>query len=54
MSTSEDDELYFTGACTSAVTLHIFTFYKSMSEQFLPPLLQSSRVHPFIDLMPLV
>lgn len=42
MSTSEDDELCFIGACTSAVTLYIFTFYESVSEQFLPPLFQSS------------
>lgn len=40
-------ELCFMTAFTSAMTLYIFTFYKSISEQFLPPLLQSSlSVHP--------
>ena len=54
MSTSED-ELCFIGACTSAVTLYIFTFYKSISEQFLPPLFQSSLcVRAYTELMHLV
>ena len=55
MSTSEDDELCFIGACTSAVTLYIFTFYESVSEQFLPPLFQSSLcVRTYTGLMHLV
>lgn len=55
MSTSEDDELCFIGACTSAVTLYIFTLYKSIPEQFLPPLFQSSLcVHAYTELMHLV